>query len=74
MFDCSFVGSISIYEQEQKFLDEVMRHAYGNSKLATVALVCLIDICRAATYVSEESESALRMIAHDMAHEIKVSF
>ncbi|KAG6896188.1 hypothetical protein C0992_009811 [Termitomyces sp. T32_za158] len=73
-YQASLAGnSVKMTRKEQKFLDEVMRHAYGNSKLATVALVCLIDICRAATYLSEESESALRMIAHDMAHEIKAA-
>ncbi|KNZ78617.1 Neurofibromin [Termitomyces sp. J132] len=66
-------NSVKLTRKEQKFTDEVMKHAYGNSKLFMVALVCLIDICRAATYVGDDSDSPLRMLAHDMAHEVKAA-
>jgi neurofibromin 1 len=55
-----------------KFGEGVLKHATGHSKLSEVALVCLLDMCRAATYVKEEGEVPLRMVAFDIAHEIKV--
>jgi neurofibromin 1 len=58
--------------QELKFGEDVLKHATGNSKLSDVALVCLLDMCRAATYVKPDGEVPLRMIAFDIAHEIKV--
>lgn len=60
--------------KELKFGEDLLKHATGNSKLSEVALVCLLDMCRAATHVKPEDEVPLRMIAFDIAHEIKVSF
>jgi hypothetical protein len=42
------------------------------SKLSDVALVCALDMCRAATHVRPEGEVPLRIVAYDIAHEIKV--
>ena len=56
-----------------KFGEDVSKHVGSGSKLSEVALVCLLDICRAATYVSPEGEVPLRMIALDVAHQIRAS-
>lgn len=56
-----------------KFGEDVLKHVGSGSKLSEVALVCLLDICRAATYVAPEGEVPLRMIALDVAHEIRAS-
>lgn len=44
-------------------------------KYSEVALVCSIDLCRGATFaaVGEDEEVPLRLLAIDVAHEIKVS-
>ena len=55
-------------------MDDVLKHATGTSKLSEVALVCLLDVCRAATYVKAEGEVPLRMAAFDIAHDIKASW
>lgn len=55
-----------------RFGEGVLKHATGHSKLSEVALVCLLDMCRAATYVKEQGEVPLRLVAFDIAHEIKV--
>jgi hypothetical protein len=56
----------------EKFAEEMMRHAKSQSKLADVSLICALDICRAATYVDPEQEVSLRLMANDIAYEIKV--
>ncbi|KAG5638079.1 hypothetical protein H0H81_001929 [Sphagnurus paluster] len=72
-FQLSIPATAKSTRKEQKFGDEVLKHAMGNTKLSEVALVCLLDTCRAATYVSSENEHPLRMVALDVAHEIKTS-
>ncbi|GLB34218.1 putative GTPase-activator protein for Ras-like GTPases [Lyophyllum shimeji] len=57
--------------KEMKFGETVVKHATGNTKLSDMALVCLVDICRAATYANPDTETPLRMVAFDVAHEIK---
>lgn len=56
-----------------KFGEDVLKYVGRGTKLSEVALVCLLDICRAATYVTPEGEVPLRMIALDVAHEIRAS-
>lgn len=55
-----------------KFGEDILKHVAGNSKYWEVALVCLLDMCRAATHVTVDGEVPLRMLAYDIAHEIKV--
>lgn len=59
--------------QDLKFAEEVIKHANTTSKLAEVALVCALDMCRAATHVHLEGDVPLRLIAFDIAHEIRAS-
>ncbi|KAG6849386.1 hypothetical protein H0H93_008893 [Arthromyces matolae] len=70
-FQASLDGPTKMTRKEQKFGDEIVKHALGNTKLSLVALVCLIDVCRAATYATDESDTPLRMVAYDVVHEIK---
>ncbi|KAG6919754.1 hypothetical protein DXG01_001588 [Tephrocybe rancida] len=72
-FQLSLSGPAKMTRKEMKFGDDVLKHAMGNSKLSNVALCCLLDICRAATYLKDLSEVPLRMVALDVAHEIKAS-
>ncbi|KAF8872759.1 hypothetical protein BD779DRAFT_1679537 [Infundibulicybe gibba] len=57
--------------KEFKFGEDILKHAGTNSKLSEVALVCALDMCRAATHVTPRGEVPLRMIAQDIAHEIR---
>lgn len=50
-----------------------MKHANTSSKFAELSMVCVLDICKAASYLYEEDELPLRSIAYDIAHEVKVS-
>ncbi|KAG6857003.1 hypothetical protein H0H87_011097 [Tephrocybe sp. NHM501043] len=70
-FQLALSGTVKTTRKEMKFGDDVLKHAVGNSKLSTIALCCLLDICRAATYLKDQSEVPLRVVALDVAHEIK---
>lgn len=50
-----------------------MKHVNNHSKFSEVALACAVDMCRAAAYIEPEGEVPLRLVAFDIAHEIKVS-
>lgn len=51
----------------------MLKHLGSLTKHAETALVCAVDICRAAMYVCPEDEVPLRVLAYDVVHEIKVS-
>ncbi|KAF8645481.1 hypothetical protein AX16_007766 [Volvariella volvacea WC 439] len=71
-FQISRYGSGSKpHRKEVKFWEDIFKHATTGSRHAEVALVCALDVCRAATHVKPEGEVPLRMIAYDIAHEIK---
>lgn len=55
-----------------RFCSEILKHARGHTKLAEVSMVSALDICRAAIFLRPEGEVPLRMLAHDIAHEVKV--
>ncbi|KAF8638594.1 hypothetical protein AX17_002135 [Amanita inopinata Kibby_2008] len=57
--------------KEFRFIEDILKHLGTNSKFSEVALICAVDICRAAMHVTPEGEVPLRLIAHDIAHEIK---
>ncbi|TFK43927.1 hypothetical protein BDQ12DRAFT_702865 [Crucibulum laeve] len=57
--------------KDVKFGEDVFRHAGTSSKLSEVSLACAVDTCKAAMYVSTGGEVPLRLIAFDVAHEIK---
>ncbi|RDB19915.1 Neurofibromin [Hypsizygus marmoreus] len=72
-FQFSYAGSTKSSRKELKFGEDILKHALSNSKLSEVALVCLLDICRAATHVRPDNDVPLKMIASDIAHEIKAA-
>lgn len=51
----------------------MLKHLGSLSKMAEISLVCAVDICRAAVYVNPDEEAPLRLLAYDVAHEIRVS-
>jgi hypothetical protein len=59
--------------QDKRFIEDLIRHANTTSKLAEVALVCLLDMCKAAVHVRPDGEVPLQLVAYDIAHEVKVS-
>ncbi|EIW76207.1 hypothetical protein CONPUDRAFT_64047 [Coniophora puteana RWD-64-598 SS2] len=66
-----FAKPPSKYRKEVKWADELRRHGLGATKYSDVAFVCGIDICRAGFRVSPDGEIPLRMLAGDIAHDIK---
>ncbi|KAF7352222.1 hypothetical protein MVEN_01185600 [Mycena venus] len=51
--------------------EDMIRRAQIQSKLSEVALVCAVDVCRMASRVQPEGEVPLRLLAYDIAPEIK---
>ncbi|KIY51663.1 hypothetical protein FISHEDRAFT_36865 [Fistulina hepatica ATCC 64428] len=57
---------------DARFFEEMLKHASSSSRFFEVGLVCFMDICRAATYVDlTKREVPIRLLAYDIAHEIK---
>ncbi|KAJ4479043.1 hypothetical protein J3R30DRAFT_2708420 [Lentinula aciculospora] len=66
------IGSSRANQKLAKFTEDLMRQANYNGKLASTTLVCATDICRAAMYIRPGGDDVpLKMLAYDMAHEIK---
>ena len=59
--------------QELRFTESILRYIRNHSKFSEVSLACAVDICRAAAYIDPEGDVPLRLLASDIAHEIKVS-
>ncbi|KIL70462.1 hypothetical protein M378DRAFT_1044573 [Amanita muscaria Koide BX008] len=55
--------------QEARF--GMLKHIGSPSRLAEISLVCGVDVCRAATYIPPGDDVPLRLLAYDIAHEIK---
>jgi len=59
--------------KEVRFTELIVKHLGGGSaRLSEIALACVVDICRAATYVDPKEDVPLKAIVSDIAHEIKV--
>ena len=58
--------------QELRFTGNTLRYIRNHSKFSEVSLACAVDICRAAAYIEPEGDVPLRLIASDIADEIKV--
>ncbi|KAJ6587786.1 hypothetical protein B0H10DRAFT_2233906 [Mycena sp. CBHHK59/15] len=54
-----------------KFSEDILRHAQIQSKLSESALICAIDLCRVASRVQPEGEVPVRLLAYDIAPELK---
>ncbi|CAG8508989.1 2177_t:CDS:10 [Funneliformis mosseae] len=52
------------------FLDS-LKQSLRRSRLADVAVVCYVDICKASTYVAKNDSSALRLIVPDIENDLK---
>ena len=50
-----------------------MKHVSSHSKFSEIALACAVDMCRAAAYIEPEGDIPLRLVAPDIADEIRVS-
>ncbi|KAH9939229.1 uncharacterized protein BXZ73DRAFT_88953 [Epithele typhae] len=64
------------YRKDRNITELVVKNLNFNSKLVEVAIVCAVDICRAASRVALqagiENESPLVSMAFDIAHELKI--
>lgn len=69
----SWVLTSTKLPKDIRFIEELVRHFTSNTKLTDVAIVCSIDMCRAGFRISPEGEMPLRLIATDIAHEVKVN-
>ncbi|KAJ6532260.1 hypothetical protein DFH09DRAFT_1370329 [Mycena vulgaris] len=56
---------------DAKFSEDVIRHSQIQSKLTETALVCAVDICRVASRVQPDGDVPVRLLAYDIAPEIK---
>ena len=54
-------------------IESILKNIRNYSQDSEVALVCAVDICRAAAYVDPEGDVPLRKLASDIAREIKAS-
>merc|ERR1712000_187816 len=54
---------------KKKFFDNLSK-GLSSSKLSDVTTVCYVDICKASTYVSKSSESALRFLVTNTENEL----
>lgn len=50
----------------------MVRRAQIHSKVSEIALVCAVDVCRIASRVTPDGDVPLRLLAFDVAPEIKV--
>ncbi|TFK24729.1 hypothetical protein FA15DRAFT_406917 [Coprinopsis marcescibilis] len=57
--------------KEQRFGQEIIRHIQSGNKLSDVALACAVDVCRVAALLQGQDDVPLRLVAVDLAHEIK---
>lgn len=55
-----------------KFSEDVIRHSQIQSRIAETALVCAVDLCRVASRVHPDGDVPVRLLAYDIAPEIKV--
>ncbi|KYR01829.1 hypothetical protein DLAC_01846 [Tieghemostelium lacteum] len=59
-----------VYASKEKFLDN-LKKSLKIPKLADVAAICYVDICKASTFVSKSDMSALRYIVPAIETELK---
>ncbi|KDR84288.1 hypothetical protein GALMADRAFT_87191 [Galerina marginata CBS 339.88] len=69
--DFQFGSATPKSRKEIKFMDTVVKSVGSNTKLSEVALACVVDFCRAAAYIETGGDVPLRIVAADIAHEIK---
>ena len=53
-------------------MGNTLRYIRNHSKFSEISLACAVDICRAAAYIEPEGDVPLRLVASDIADEIKV--
>ena len=72
------LGQKAPYRKDRNITELIMRNLPYSSKFSDVAIVCAVDICRAASRVRPhpdgENEAPLIATAYDVAHELKVGF
>ncbi|KAJ7620066.1 hypothetical protein FB45DRAFT_146957 [Roridomyces roridus] len=56
-----------------RFSEDIIRHSQLPSRLSETALVCAVDVCRVASRIQPEGEVPVRLIAFDLAPELKSS-
>ena len=61
-----------IPHQEVLYVYEVQKMIAPSSKQADLALLCWVDICRAAAYTPPDQDIPLRAAAVELAYNLKV--
>lgn len=56
---------------EQTIFLSALKKSLRGTRMAELAAICYVDICKAATYVSKSDSSALRHIVPDIENELK---
>ncbi|KAI1796034.1 hypothetical protein LXA43DRAFT_649826 [Ganoderma leucocontextum] len=73
----ALVGQRGAFRKERNITDLIIKNLAFGSKYFDVALVCAVDICRAASRVKpqpdHENEIPLISMAYDFAHELKMT-
>ncbi|CAG8526331.1 12565_t:CDS:2 [Rhizophagus irregularis] len=73
LFNASMSDVSNSMSKKVAFLDS-LKQSLRRSKLAEVAAVCYVDICKASTYVAKSDSSALLQIVPDIENDLKVRF
>ncbi|POG62935.1 hypothetical protein GLOIN_2v1784706 [Rhizophagus irregularis DAOM 181602=DAOM 197198] len=70
LFNASMSDVSNSMSKKVAFLDS-LKQSLRRSKLAEVAAVCYVDICKASTYVAKSDSSALLQIVPDIENDLK---
>ncbi|CAI2172941.1 5991_t:CDS:10 [Funneliformis geosporum] len=70
LMNASMSDRTSSTNKRVAFLDS-LKQSLRRSRLADVAVVCYVDICKASTYVAKNDSSALRLIVPDIENDLK---
>ncbi|KAG8905759.1 Ras GTPase activating protein ira2 [Tulasnella sp. 403] len=66
------VGLPKSKKQQNNFVDTLVKSLGSTSKTAEIAMVCLIDLCKAAAYLPAEFDgTALRTLAPELADDLR---
>ncbi|EKM59988.1 uncharacterized protein PHACADRAFT_115378 [Phanerochaete carnosa HHB-10118-sp] len=58
--------------KDRGFSQVLIRTMLHLSRASEVAIICILDVCRAASRIEPGEEVALQAMAYDLAHEVKV--
>lgn len=72
-YDLHSGGGIPLHgRKERGFVQVLVRTMLHPSRASEVAIICILDVCRAASRIQPGDEVPLQAMAYDLAHEVKV--